>query len=69
VVLRGNKNQAWASFRGLLLWSQVRSAAKGMQDADDSRISGNDANADGYDYSKAENQRHEERNHGQPPLS
>jgi hypothetical protein len=39
-----------------------------MQDADDCPIRGEDANPDGYGHCNAKNQRHEERNHGQPPF-
>ena len=64
MVLRRHENQPRARFRGTLL----RRASKGMQDADDHDISGDDANSDGYDYGNAENQRHEERDQDQPPC-
>jgi hypothetical protein len=64
VVLRGHENQPRAGIGSSLL----RCAAKGMQDADDYGISGDDANSDGHYDGEAENQRHEERNQGQPPY-
>jgi len=39
-----------------------------IKDADHCHIRREDADPDGDDYSNAENQRHEERNHGQPPY-
>jgi hypothetical protein len=67
VVLRGNKYQTWTSFRSPKLW--LRGPAKGMQDADDYGVSGDDANTDRHYHGDAENERHEERNQGQTTLS
>jgi hypothetical protein len=39
-----------------------------MQDAEDCDVSGEDANSNGEHYCEAENERHEERNHDQPPY-
>jgi hypothetical protein len=47
----------------------LRGSTEGMQDADDCEISRHDANSNGYDYGQAENDGHQERDHGQPPLS
>ena len=48
---------------------ELRRAAAGLQDAEDDYVSGEDADADRGNHGDAENQRHEERNHNQPPLS
>jgi hypothetical protein len=66
-VLRGDKNQARASFR----WTRLLllgSSAEGMQDANDCGISRQNANSNGGYHREAENERHEERNQDQPPY-
>ena len=64
VVLRRNKHKSRAS----LGRTQLRRAAACLQDAEDYYVSGEDADADRGNHGDAENQRHEERNHNQPPL-
>jgi hypothetical protein len=66
VVLCRHENQTRTSFRGTTLLH--RGSAAGLQDTDDRSIRGDNANSDGEYYCKSENQRHEERNHGRPPL-
>jgi hypothetical protein len=66
VVLCRHENQTRASFRGTTLLH--RGSAAGLQDTDDRSVRGDNANSDGEYYCKSENQRHEERNHGRPPL-
>src|ERR1700726_2213946 len=66
VVLRSNENQPRTRFRGSLL--QLRSPPAGLQNAEDRQVSRQYADADRSGYGKAQNQRHEERNHSQPPL-
>jgi hypothetical protein len=65
VVLRRHENQP-GTCGGMAL---LRGSAEGMQDADDCDISRDDADSDGYDYGQAENDGHQERDHGQPPLA
>jgi hypothetical protein len=67
-VLRGDKNQARARFRWTRLLLLLGSSAEGMQDANNCRISRQNANSNGGDHREAENQRHEERNQDQPPY-
>ena len=64
VILRGYQNQS----RARLSRSQLRRAATSLQDAENGYVSGEDADADRGNHGDAENQRHEERNHDQPPL-
>jgi len=67
VVLRRHENQAGSRFdRPQLL---LGCPAASLQDSDDSRISREHANSNGERNRKAENQRHEERNHNQPPFT
>jgi hypothetical protein len=66
VVLRRNQHQAWTNFRGPRCL--LRCPAKGMQDADDRRVSNEYANTHGEHYREAENERHEERDQDQPPY-
>ncbi len=63
VVLGGHENEAGSSFGGTL-----RGAAASLQDADDRGVSRDDTNSNRGYYSNAENQRHEERNHGHHPV-
>jgi hypothetical protein len=46
----------------------LRRAAKSIQNADDCCVSGKHADPNRRDHGNAENQGHEERNHGQPPY-
>jgi hypothetical protein len=46
----------------------LRSAAAGLQDAEYQGIGRENADSNRERYRNAENERHEERNHGQPPL-
>ena len=64
LVLRGHEEQARSCSRGLC---RRRRTAR-LQDSDDCGISRDNANSDRGDYRNAENQRHEKRNHGQPPC-
>jgi hypothetical protein len=66
VVLCGDENQPRTPFCGTRLL--LRGSAKGMEDADDQGISGQDADSDRGDYREAENERHEERDQDQPPC-
>jgi hypothetical protein len=74
VVLRRNQDQARARFHGarlllrLLLCLRPRAPAECMQDANDCRISGENANSNGRDHRDAKNERHEERNQDQSPC-
>jgi hypothetical protein len=64
VVLCRYKNQP--GFRGREPWQ--RGLTKRIQDANDNAISGSDTNSNRSHNRNAENERHEERNHNQPPL-
>jgi hypothetical protein len=64
VILRRHENEPRAAFGGSLL----RRAATDVQNSDDCYVSREHADADRSGYGEAKNQRHEERNHGQPPL-
>src|SRR5258708_25977433 len=65
VVLRGDQYEA----RTLGSRLSLRRLAKSLQNSDDGSISGTDAEAHGRNHGNAENEKHEERIHGQPPLS
>jgi hypothetical protein len=67
VVLRGDEDQPRPGFHRPQL--RLRGAAAGLQNAEHSRIGREDANSNGERYREAENQRHEERNHNQPPFA
>ena len=58
VILAGYKNQSRVALRGLLLRS-----AEGIKNSQDGGIRGDHADSDRGDYSNAENERHEKRNH------
>jgi hypothetical protein len=64
VVLCRYENQARPRFRRTLQGC----LAKGLQNADDGCIGCADAKPNGRDHGDAENKKHEERIHGQPPL-
>jgi hypothetical protein len=64
MVLRWHENQPGSGFHRRLL----RRVGAGLQDSDNSGVSRDDANSNRGHYRYAENQRHEERNHGQPPC-
>jgi hypothetical protein len=64
MVLRGNQNQARARFRD----ARLGRAAAEMNNANHSGISRENTSPHGYHNSEAENQRHEQRNHGNHPL-
>jgi hypothetical protein len=64
VILRGHENQARFCFCGQTL----RRTTASFQNANDGCISRDHTNSDRSNYGDAENQRHEERNHGQPPC-
>jgi hypothetical protein len=64
VVLVRHQNQPRRSFRGPLFG---RSAAS-LQDADNRGVGRDNTNPDRSYHGKAENQRHEKRNHDQPPC-
>lgn len=63
VVLRGHQDEAWA---GRL---RLAAMAECAQDSDDGDISGKDSKSNGGDHGKGENKRHEQRNHGNQPLT
>jgi len=65
VVLRGDQYKA----RMLRSRLCLRPLAKGLQNSDNGCISGTDAEAHGRDHGDAENKKHEERIHNQPPLN
>ena len=65
VVLCGHQYQSRPLRGGL----DPRRPVKRVQDADYGGVRGEDAEAHGGHYGKAENERHEKRNHVQPPLS
>ena len=63
MVLAGNKDESRASWFGL----QV--AVECVQDADDGGVSGENAEPNRGDYGDEENDRHNERIHGNQPLT
>jgi hypothetical protein len=63
VILRGNQHEALAR----RLW--LRCAAERSKDAEDDRVSGENAQSNRRDNSGEENHGHEERSHDQPTLS
>jgi hypothetical protein len=63
MILRRHENQSGFYFR-----RPLRCTAASLQDADNRGVRRNDADSNRGDYRNAENQRHEERNHGQPPC-
>jgi hypothetical protein len=63
MVLRSHQNQPRSCFRTLL-----RRSTASLQNADDCGIRRDDANSNRSYHGNAEYQRHEERNHGQPPC-
>jgi hypothetical protein len=65
MVLRGDQYEA----RTLGSRLSLRRLAKSLQNSDHGSISGSDAEAYGRDHGDAENQKHEERIHNQPPLN
>jgi len=67
MVLRRHENQAGSCFR--LPRLLLRGTAASLQDPEDCRISSEHANSNGEHYRKAQNQRHEKRNHNQPPFA
>lgn len=64
VVLRRHQNQPRTSFDGPLL----RRSAASLQDAYNRGVGRDNANPDRSHHGNAENQRHEKRNHDQPPY-
>ena len=64
VVLRGDQHQAWASRSRF----GVRRMAERAQDSEHCNVSGEDAEADGSDYGEAEDNGHQEGNHGVKSL-
>jgi hypothetical protein len=65
VVLRGHQNQPRTRLRGPLL---LRGPSARLQYPEDRDVSREDANSDGRNYCHAKDQRHEKRNHNQPPF-
>jgi hypothetical protein len=64
VIVRRHENQPRASFGE----AGLRGTPAGLQDADNHGIGRENTDPNGECYRNAENERHEERNHGQPPL-
>ena len=60
VVLGGNQDKARTGRGGFRRCGMAECA----QDAEDCDVSGEDAEADGSDHGEAENEGHQERNHG-----
>jgi hypothetical protein len=65
VMLRRDQQQPWAGRS----WFRLRRAAEGRQDGENRDIRRDNADSKRSDDGYAENDRHEERNHGQPILS
>jgi hypothetical protein len=63
MVLRSHQNQPRSCFGTL-----QRGSATSLQNADDGGVGCDDANSNRSDHRNTEYQRHEERNHGQPPC-